>query len=176
METAVLRVQTHCYADRSGRPAKCNRTAALAGPDWQRFFMSSPAFWPRGGNGRSPEGRQRVSAKDSVAVEWIRTRPEWFRRSIIPPAWPFGALLPPPRALGKCFPAPSVPAYLRSLFIYLSFASSNSVPLLLLRGSSSPFCFFEDKDAVLLCVMPRWQWRRSRTWGGITDGACSFYF
>lgn len=35
METAVQRVQTHCYADRSGHPTKCNQTAALARSDWQ---------------------------------------------------------------------------------------------------------------------------------------------
>lgn len=73
--------------------------------------MSSPAFWLRSVSERSPEGKRWVSAKDSVAVQWIRIRPEWFRRSIIPPAWPFGALLPLPHALCKCFPAPSLRAY-----------------------------------------------------------------
>lgn len=88
METAVQRVQAHCYADRSGRPTKWLRRSP--GSDWQRFSVLSPAFRLRLGSGRSPEGRRWIFAKDSVAAQWIWTQPEWFRHSIIPPVWPLG--------------------------------------------------------------------------------------
>lgn len=159
METTVQRVQAHCYADRSGRPKKCNQTAVLAGSDWQRFFTSSSAFWLR--SGRSPRGRRWVCAKDSVAAQWIRTWPEWFRRSIIPPAWPFGALLPLPRALCKCFPASSLRAYVRLLLIYLFFffciIKLCFSPLLFSLGSYYPFFLkvktrFFSRDAAVAAV------------------------